>query len=424
MEVSTQNLQAESYAGEMDLPAVTAFDNVAPVQTVIAGRIKVPNSLEIGSRALGDVDSPIMAADHELKPGDIILSRARTLSMHTIIALGQIYKYSWDTDNSFRFWSHPAMIVAVTGQTIRNVDGTKEATVIEDVLVQATVNPNGVNFALLKDFRKAYSSRCWVFSPGKFDLSGREKAVQHAVSEEGKSLFEWLEENKLLVDITDVPLDKRKPSERREARHVTYGMLSLASVLVSQVFAKWRFRFFNEGQVNCSSFIAELMEKANYMFPSDIHAFPGEVAEQLYADFQNHQEMQKAESSNEKKGASKGWIQGVAQLRKQISNDRKVMLKNAGTFRMSSRALKALLIMVAIAGFFAWAISAWIWPHIQGWPWVVRVALAGFSVYAIAVAAPIAYYAGRAFLNIAFKGIPQLIAMLRPLYWRRLDDLK
>jgi hypothetical protein len=79
--------------------------------------------------------------------------------------------------------------------------------------------------------------------------------------------------------------------------------------------------------------------------------------------------------------------------------------------------------MLAIAGCFAWAIAAWIWPHIHGWPWFIRVALAGFFVYAIAVAAPITYYAGRAFLNVAFKGIPQLIVMLRPLYWRRLGDL-
>jgi hypothetical protein len=419
MEVSTRNLQADSYQGELSIP----LDVSALNPSIAAAKAKAPNSLEICSRPLGDEASPIMAEGHELQPGDIVLSRARTLSMHAIITLGQIYKYSWDTENSFRFWSHPAMIVAVTGQTIRSADGSKEATVTDDVLVQATVNPNGVNYALLKDFRKAYSCRCWIFSPRAFELLERENAVQHAVSEEGKSLYEWLEKNQLLADISDVAVEKRIATETREAKHVTYGMLSLASILVSQVFAKWRFRFFNEGQANCASFIAELMEKANYAFPSDIHAFPCDIAEQLYAELQNHKVMQETELSNEKKGASKGWIQGVAQLRKQISDDRKVMLKNANTFRMSGRALKALLIMLAIAGCFAWAIAAWIWPHIHAWPWFIRVALAGFFVYAIAVAAPITYYAGRAFLNVAFKGIPQLIVMLRPLYWRRLGDL-
>ncbi len=420
MEVSTRNLQADSYQGELSLPVDVSVSSA----TVNATNAKIPNSLEICSRRLGDEESPIMAEGHELLPGDIVLSRARTLSMHAIIALGQIYKYSWDTDNSFRFWSHPAMVVAVTGQTIRNADGSKEGTVTEDVLVQATVNPKGVNYALLKDFRKAYSSRCWVFSPKRFNQFAREMAVGHAYNEASERMFEWMERNNCLTDITTLPGAKSlNGSIPKEPQQFTYGLLSLASILVSQIFDKWRFRFFNEGQATCSGFIAELMEKANYGFPSEIHAFPADVAEQLYADFQDHDAMQAAEIATQCKGASKGWINGVAHLRKQISDDKKVMLKNAGTFRLSPGAMKALLGMIVIAGLFTWGILAWAWPLIQDWPWFIRVALGGVSVYAIAVAAPITYYAARAFWNVAFRGIPQLIVMLRPLYWRRLGDL-
>lgn len=436
MEISTQNLPAGALPGEFQVSSRSETITAS----VTARAVTIPNSLEICSRALGDVASPIMADSHRLQPGDIILSRARTLSMHSIIALGQIYKFSWDTDNSFRFWSHPAMIVAVAGQTLRNAQGTKQGTVMDDVLVQATVNPKGVNYALLKDFRKAYSSRCWIFSPQRFDkpISSKDvkqteigaktiraMVVEHAQIESGKSLFEWLEENSLLADVSTLPsvtpLSGLKP---QEPRHFTYGMLSLASILVSQIFQKWRFRFFNEGQVTCSGFIAELMEKANYVFPSEIHAFPADVAEQIYLDFQDHNAMKQAEASKVTNGDQRGWIKGVAHLRKQISDDRKVMLKNAGSFRMSRRALTALLTMVGIAGLFGWAILAWIWPLVQDWPWLIRVVLAGISIYAIAVAAPIAYYAGRAFLKVSLVGIPQLIAMLRPLYWRRPGDLE
>ena len=424
MEIFTQNLHAETYPDEIQINLGSASESATHAKVVTAGATKIPNSLEICSRPLGDVESPIMADGHLLQPGDIILSRARTLSMHAIIALGQIYKFSWDTDNSFRFWSHPAMIVAVAGQRIRSDDGSKEATVTEDVLVQATVNPKGVNYALLREFRKAYSSRCWIFSPQRFDEPIRPIVVKHAENEEGDTLFAWLEKNNLLADITRLTqATEQKDKKSDDARHFTYGLLSLASILVSQVFARWRFRFFNEGQVTCSGFVAELLEKANYVFPSEIHAFPGDVAEQLYADFQDHIEMRNNETAKESKGGSQGWINGVANLRKQISADRKVMVKNATSFRLSSGAVKALLSMIAIGAVSGWAISEWLWPYVQNWPWLIRFALAGFSIYAIAIAAPITYYALRAFLKIAFVGIPQLIAMLRPLYWRRPSDL-
>jgi len=365
-----------------------------------------------------------MAHDHELKAGDVVLARARTIAMHGVITLGQIYKYSWDTENSFRFWSHPAMIVAVAGQTLQNAEGTKQGMVTEDVLVQATINPKGVNYALLKDFRNAYSSRCWVFSPLRFTESTRSMVVMHAEIEAGMALFEWLEGKGLLADVSALPSAKQPNGyKRQDPRQFTYGLLSLASVLSCQVFQKWRFRFFNEGQVTCSGFIAELMEKANYVFPSEIHAFPADVAEQLYADLQDHQGMIAAEALKESKGHSKDWTNAVANLRKQISDDRKAVLNNAGTFRISGRALKVLLSIAAIAGVFGLAISDFLWPHVQEWPWVIQLVLAGICLYAIAIAAPITYYALRAFLKLSFVGIPQLIVMLRPLYWRRHSDL-
>ena len=424
MQVFTENLRADADPGEISIPTDAASGGETRTISVKAGAVGVPNSLEISSRPLGDVDSPIMADDHVLQPGDIVLSRARTVAMHSIITLGQIYKYSWDTENSFRFWSHPAMIVAVAGQPLRNADGTKEGTVMDDVLVQATVNPKGVNFALLKDFKAAYSSRCWIFSPRRFSEQIRSIAVEQAQNEAGIGLFEWLADKGLLEDITTLTnVNRQNGNNRPPPQQFTYGLLSLVSILSSQVFDKWRFRFFNEGQETCSGFIAELMEKANYEFPSEIHAFPADVAEQLYAHLQDHDRMKASKVTEDEKRDAKNWTKGVANLRKQISDDRKVVAKGAGTFRLSSRATKALLSIGAIAAAFGLAISAWLWPHVQEWPWVIRTALAVFCIYAIAVAAPVTYYALRAFFKLAFVGIPQLIRMLRPLYWRRSSDL-
>lgn len=424
MEVSTQNLPADVYPGEIHIPLGVASAGETRAIAAQAGGLGVPNSLEISSRSLGDTESPIMAPDHILQPGDIVLSRARTIAMHAIITLGQIYKYSWDRENSFRFWSHPAMIVAVAGQPLGNADGTKIGTVTETVLVQATINPKGVNYGLLSDFKRDYSSRCWIFSPLRFTALTRSMVVEHAEIEAGIGLFEWLEGKGLLKDIRESPSAKQHSGNRRQdQRQFTYGLLSLASVLSCQVFQKWRFRFFNEGQVTCSGFIAELMEKANYVFPSEIHAFPADVAEQLYADFQDHYAMKTKEAAEDDERNAKDWTKGVANLRKQISDDRKVMLKNAGTFRMSSRASNTLLSIVAIACAFGWATAVWLWPQVQDWPMLIQLALAGFSVYAILIAAPITYYALRAFFKLTFVGIPQLIRMLRPLYWRKPSDL-
>ena len=154
-----------------------------------AGLTVIPNSLEIGCRALGDTASPISADENKIQSGDIVLSRARTWTMHAIITLGQIYKYRWDSDNAFRFWSHPAMIVAVAGQPIKNAAGTKQATVKRTALVQATVNPKGVNYVFLDDFRRDYSSRCWIFSPQKFNDTNRREAVTEAEREAGLGLY-------------------------------------------------------------------------------------------------------------------------------------------------------------------------------------------------------------------------------------------
>ncbi len=337
MEVSNQNLPADVYTGEIPTSFGVASAGDMRLIGAQAGGLGVPNSLEISSRRLGDTESPIMAPGHVLQAGDIVLARARTIAMHAIITLGQIYKYHWDTENSFRFWSHPAMIVAVAGQPLRSADGTKVGTVTDNVLVQATINPKGVNYGLLSDFKRDYSSRCWIFSPVLFETSTRSKVVEHAEIESGMGLFEWLEGKGLLKDISEVPSAKQSNGNRRQdARQFTYGLLSLASVLSCQVFQQWRFRFFNEGQVTCSGFIAELMEKGNYVFPSEIHAFPGDVAEQLYDDFPEHRALKVKALAEHDKGKSKDWTKGVANLRKQISDDKKVALKNAGTFRLSA----------------------------------------------------------------------------------------
>ncbi len=369
----------------------------------------IPNSFDISSRALGDVTSPIAEDESKILPGDIILSRARTLTMHAIIALGQIYKFSWDKENTFRFWSHPAMIVAVKGQSITSPDGTRAATVRETVLVQATVNPVGVNFALLNDFRRLYSSRLWIFSPQKFDDGDRADAVVEAQIEAGVDLYDWLKEKSLLENETSVLVETLSSAGRAAPkRQFTYGLLSLASILVSQLFPQWKFRFFNEGQVTCSGFIAELMERAEYSFDSEIHAFPADVAQKLYEEL----------GVFEEKGMDT-WVQGAAHLRQQISTDKKLSMENAKKLKLSARAWSFLLLGFGIAGgaiaLLCSQISSLSWPL-----WLAIVVVVG---YLSIVAAPIIVYSLLAYLKISFVGIPKLVRMLRPLYWRKPQDI-
>lgn len=372
-----------------------------------AGSTTIPNSYEISSRPLGDVTSPIAPDESKIRPGDIILSRARTLTMHSIIALGQIYKYSWDKDNAFRFWSHPAMIVAVKGQRITSRDGTRTATVKETALVQATVNPQGVNFARLSEFRRAYSSRLWIFSPLKFTDNDRVQAVSEAEIEADADVYDWLKENDLLEnELPPTPMSARVKKETN--RQFTYGLLSLASILVSQLFPKWKFRFFNEGQVTCSGFIAELMEKAKYSFDSEIHAFPADVAVKLYEEL----------GVAEVKGVDT-WVQGAARLRQQISTDRRLSTQGAKGLRLSGRAWSFLAFGIAIAvgtlTFFFLQIGQLSWP--------LWFATAAVVIYLSIVAAPIIIYSLLAYLKVSFVGIPKLVRMLRPLYWRRPEDM-
>ncbi|MEO6024013.1 MAG: hypothetical protein ABIP64_13025, partial [Burkholderiales bacterium] len=361
-----------------------------------AATVGIPNSFEIGCRALGDTTSPITADESKIQSGDIILSRARTLSMHAIITLGQIYKYRWDSDNSFRFWSHPAMIVAVAEQQITNRAATKQATIKRTALVQATVNPKGVNYAFLDDFRKDYSSRCWIFSPQKFNDTNRREAVEEAEREAGLGLYEWLAENGALGE--EIPVSGIKTHQLngpRPQRHFTYGMLSLLCILTSQLFPKWLFRFFNEGQVTCSGFIAELMEKADYAFDSEIHVFPAEVAELLYLELQSFQ-MEGVDT----------WTEGAARLRAQMSADRKVMFKNATSFRLSAAALTTLIFMLGILGALVFVALPFLF---QGFPWPVRWVLYVIGTYLSIVAAPMLHYALRFTYQVAFSGIPRLI---------------
>ena len=375
------------------------------------GSRTIPNSFTISSRPLGDVTSPITADESNIKAGDIILSRAHTLTMHSIIALGQIYKYRWDKENTFRFWTHPAMIVAVKGQQIVSRDGTKAALVKETALVQATVNPPGVNFTLLNDFRRDYSSRLWIFSTRKFDAGdNRTEAVREAEIEANQDVFEWLKGKDLLnrieVHATAASADFRpRPASQRQ---VKYGMLSLASILVSQLFPKWKFRFFNEGQVTCSGFIAELMERAEYSFDSEIHAFPADVAQKLYDEL--GVQPQESEES---------WTGGVARLRQQISADRKVSLEGAKRLKLSGRAWALLAFGVAIAI----SAMAFFFCHISHLSWPVWIVVAALVAYFSIVAAPILVYSFLAYVKLAFVGIPRLVKMLRPLYWRKPGDM-
>lgn len=369
----------------------------------------IPNSYDISSRPLGDTTSPIVADETKILPGDIVLSRARTLMMHSIITLGQIYKFSWDKENTFRFWSHPAMIVAVKGQRIKSRDGAHSATVKDTALVQATVNPVGVNYVLLSEFRRNYSSRLWIFSPLKFTPENRVEAVLEAELEAGEDLYDWLKSQNLLEgETTDMvnSMSARVPDVPR--RQFTYGMLSLASILASQLFPKWKFRFFNDGQVTCSGFIAELMERAGYSFDSEIHAFPADVAEKLYEEL----------GVFEERGVD-SWVQGAARLRRQISEDKKLSMDNAKKLKLSRRAWSLLALGVAIAVGAMATICALI-SHLS-WPlWlVIFVVVAYLSV----VAAPIIVYSLLAYLKLSFVGIPKLVRMLRPLYWRKEEDI-
>ena len=371
---------------------------------------QIPNSFDISSRALGDVSSPIAADESQIRPGDIILSRAHTLTMHSIIALGQIYKYQWDTENTFRFWSHPAMIVAVAGQTIISRDGKQMATPKETTLVQATVNPVGVNYAMLKDFRRNYSSRLWIFSPLQFDIgSNRIEAIREAESEANVDIFDWMNSKGLLENIQPNPSNQPSfPPRSPSSRQWTYGMLSLASILVSQLFPNWKFRFFNEGQVTCSGFIAELMERAGYSFESEIHAFPADVAQKLYEEL----------GVTAKKDVN--WTAGAARLKQQISADKKLTLENAKKLKLSSRAWGLLAVGVAIAvgamAFFFHLMSNLSWPV-----WII---IFPFVLYFSIVAAPFLVYASVAYLKTAWVGIPRLLRMLRPILWRKPGDLQ
>ncbi len=369
----------------------------------------IPNSFDISSRSLGDTTSAIAEDESKIQAGDIILSRARTLTMHAIITLGQIYKFNWDKENTFRFWSHPAMIVAVKGQRVRSHDGAHSAIVKETALVQATVNPAGVNFALLNDFRRNYSSRLWIFSPLKFTPDNRLEAVLEAEIEAGTDLYEWLKAQKLLEDETTEILNTLSASMPNvPRRQFTYGMLSLASILVSQLFPKWKFRFFNLGQVTCSGFIAELMERADYSFDSEIHTFPADVAEKLYQEL----------GVFEEQGVDT-WVQGAARLRKQISDDKKLSTTNAKKLKLSLRAWSLLALGTA----FALGSMAFICAHITHLSWPIWLATFALVAYLSIVAAPVFVYSLLAYLKISFVGIPKLVRMLRPLYWRKPDDL-
>ena len=375
-----------------------------------AGAAEIPNSLKIGCRAIGDTSSPIAADESKIQPGDIILSRARTWTMHGIIALGQIYKYRWDSDNAFRFWTHPAMIVAAAGQPITNRAGTQQATIMRTALVQATVLPKGVNYVFLDDFRKDYHSRCWIFSPQKFSDEDRDEALKEAEREAGEGLYEWLKVKDALAN--EIAVGSATPPQLQgpwPQRHFTYGMLSLLSILTQQLFPKWRFRFFNEGQVTCSGFIAELMETAGYNFDSEIHAFPADVAERLYAEL----------GYLEKQGVDT-WSQGAARLNKQLSVDRKMAFKNATSLRLSAAAWIALLLALAIAFTLVFVALPFFF---HGLPWPIRWVLYAIGAYLSVVAAPMLYYALHFTYQVAFSGIPRLIRMLRPLYWRRPEDL-
>ncbi len=371
----------------------------------------VPNSFKISSRSLGDVDSPIADDEANIRPGDIILSRARTLTMHSIIALGQIYKYQWDTENTFRFWTHPAMIVAVKDKPIYSRDGTMMGTPTETVLVQATVNPAGVNFALLKDFRRAYSSRFWIFSPRQFDIgNNRIEAVREAENEANADIFEWLKSERLLANIQPSPSRELSfPPRSPSSRQWTYGMLSLASILVGRLFPNWKFRFFNEGQVTCSGFIAELMERGQYSFDSEIHAFPADVAQILYEEL----------GVVEKQDAEKNWTGGAARLKQQISADRKLTTENATRLKLSWRAWGLLAFGVANA-FGAMALLFGLMSSLPGWLWWIAFP---FVLYFSVVAAPFIVYSFLAFIKTSCVGIPRLMAMLRPILWHKDGDL-
>jgi hypothetical protein len=376
----------------------------------MAGRTSVPNSFVISSRPLGDVSSPIADDESKIQPGDIILSRARTLTMHSIIALGQIYKYQWDTENTFRFWSHPAMIVAVAGQAIISRDGTLMAMPTQTALVQATVNPRGVNFALLQDFRRDYSSRLWIFSPQQFEIgNNRIEAVREAENEAREDIFDWLKSNGLLENIQPNPTKQPIFSPRSpSSRQWTYGLLSLASILVSQLFPNWKFRFFNEGQVTCSGFVAELMERGHYSFDSEIHAFPADVAEKLY------QELGVVENKEQ------DWTGGAARLKQQISADKKLTLENAKKLKLSLRTWSLLAFGVAIAV----GAMAFFLKHMTNLSWPVWILIFPIILYFSVVAAPFLVYSFLAYMKTSCVGIPRLMRMLRPIMWRKDSDLE
>ena len=374
-----------------------------------ASNAVIPNSFEISSRRLGDVTSPIAEDESNIRPGDIVLSRARTLTMHSIIALGQIYKYDWDKQNTFRFWSHPALIVAVGGQPIISRDGMQTAIVKETALAQATMNPQGVNFALLKDFRRDYSSRLWIFSPRRFNDHNRMEAILEAENEANEDVFDWLQKKELLENIQPNPTKQPSFSPRApSSRQWTYGMLSLASVLASQIFPQWKFRFFNEGQVTCSGFVAELMERADYSFGSEIHAFPADVAQKLY------------EELGVTPGMESDWTGGAARLKEQISADKKLTMQNAKKLKLSARAWGLLTLGVAIA----FGVMKSLVSLMTNLPSLLWWLLIPFVLYFSVVAAPFLVYSTLAWIKTSCVGIPRLMRMLRPILWRKPGDLQ
>ena len=367
----------------------------------------LPNSFDIGARPLGNTTLPIFDDGYVTLPGDIVLSRAKTLAMHAIIVLGQIYRFRWDCDDTFRFWSHPAMVVAVPGQVMTSRDGTQQGEVARTVLVQATVNPKGVNYVFLDDFRRDYSSRCQILCPGKFTEDDRKEAVAEAEDQAGEGVFEWLlhQENGL---VNQVKINRLAAPPKKDTKQFTYGLLSLLSILTAQLFPKWKLRFFNEGQVTCSSFVAGLMEKGGYSFDSEQHAFPADVAEKLYRD----QRPLWDESIDAKS-------QGIAKLRGLVWQQRGTAFRNATSFRLSPRSWFMVALVLAILGcFLFWALPLGLeqLPWTLSWP--LRWLYYGLGGYISIIAAPMFAYATYFTGMIAWKGVPRLIRMARPLYQR------
>ena len=111
------------------------------------------------------------------------------------------------------------------------------------------------------------------------------------------------------------------------------------------------------------------------------------------------------------------WVKGAARLRKQISIDKKLTLKNAKKINLTSKAKW----MLAFGVLIAICVIVFICSLIPYWP--LRLLAGAIIVYLSIIAAPVIVYAAFAYYHLSFKGIPKLIAMLRPLYWRKDEDL-